>query len=478
MTVKQTLTSRCIEIVRYYGLLGFYAFGGPSTHVLILRRLFVTKLKWVDEETFKDLFSIGNALPGPGSTQLAFSIALVRSGVIPALLAFLLWSLPGAIGMLALGFGVRKIPATLPAVVLAMLSGLNAAAVGLIALAAYKLSSTTATDKVTLAVLFVSGATAVCYESKWLFPVLVVAGGLTTLIWDRRAALKRRRDTTREATRPDTAEQIPDRTSQDIEMAPVQNTNDASTVVQRKPPSVAEVQPPSEPKTSIYFTISLRVAIALLLAFIGLLVSVIVVRGSLHPPPRPLDVFVNFLIAGSIIFGGGPVVVPLLQGYTESWVNARDFLLGFSILQAFPGPNFNFAVYLGVLSVPTNPVLGAVLGYIGIFLPGILLKLAFLQLYSKIREHPTTRQVLRGVNAAAVGFIWSATWRLWNSGVVKNQRSTASSLDADPWWAVIAAGAFTLCEWYSVSPPIAVILGAVGGIVWWAVRLSEGIDSL
>ncbi len=112
---------------------------------------------------------------------------------------------------------------------------------------------------------------------------------------------------------------------------------------------------------------------------------------------------------------GGPVVIPLLRGYTVSnnWVTSRDFLLGFAILNAMPGPNFNFAVFLGALSVPSNPALGALLGYIGIFTPGVVLKLSLLPVYNKWRKYGWARSGLRGLNAAAAGLVWTAVYALF-----------------------------------------------------------------
>jgi chromate transport protein ChrA len=95
------------------------------------------------------------------------------------------------------------------------------------------------------------------------------------------------------------------------------------------------------------------------------------------------------------------------------WVDDRDFLLGFAILQAFPGPNFNFAAYLGVLALPFNPVLGAFLGWLGIFSPGILLKLSLLPLYNTWRKNQVAKSVLRGLNAAATGLVYTAVWQLF-----------------------------------------------------------------
>jgi chromate transport protein ChrA len=171
--------------IRYWDL-GFTSFGGPGVHVIILRQRFVETLKWVDERTFLDLFALGNALPGPGSTQLAFSIAVVTNGVLPGLFAFLLWSLPGAIGMVAIGIGISKIPDELPGPVLSLFTGLNAAAVGLIALAAFQLGGAAGTDRITVALVWLSASFGICYHAPWMYPVLIAAGGISTLLWDFR----------------------------------------------------------------------------------------------------------------------------------------------------------------------------------------------------------------------------------------------------------------------------------------------------
>lgn len=166
--LRSKLTHRLVETVQHFADLGFTAFGGPGVHVVILRRRFVDRLGWLDDTTFADLFALGNALPGPGSTQLAFSIATVHGGTLCGLLAFLLWSLPGAIGMSALGAGVQHFPAELPPIVLGLLTGLNAAAVGLITLAAYQLSQGAITDMVTRFVLLIAASFGICYHAPWV----------------------------------------------------------------------------------------------------------------------------------------------------------------------------------------------------------------------------------------------------------------------------------------------------------------------
>ncbi|KAJ4301992.1 hypothetical protein N0V88_002123 [Collariella sp. IMI 366227] len=199
---------------------------------------------------------------------MLYCINLIRGGLFGALLSFLIWSLPGAIGMYGLSIGVANIGDKLPGPVYALLSGLNAATVGVIALAAVELSQKAITDNLTRVVVFLSASVGMLYTALWYFPVLMVISGLATLTFDFRWV-----------HRP--------------------------------------------------------------------------VLTALHPAPSLLyRLFANMYLAGTIIFGGGPVVIPLLREYVvaEGWVSPRDFLIGLAVIQAFPGPNFNFAVFLGSLT--------------------------------------------------------------------------------------------------------------------------------
>ncbi len=457
------LSVRLVDTIRHYWDLGFTAFGGPGVHVVILRKRFVDKLAWLDETTFADLFSLGNALPGPGSTQLAFSIAVARNGTLAGLIAFLFWSLPGAAGMAALGAGVRKFPERLPPIVLGLLTGLNAAAVGLIALAAFQLSKSSITDPVSRLLVLGSASFGICYHAPWMYPILVFGGGLVTLLYDFRHTIAKATigKVTRRSARAASNDAVVDDPAQsshsdDIELEPVRSqartsleadtdkhqsgadvqelafqngaaTASASSIRQRNASTVerthsasahqsasASDAPLTDRRTPI-MVLNRTIALALGAAFIVLIVAVVVTRSQLTSPPRALDFFTNMMIAGVIIFGGGPVVIPLLRGYTveNGWVDSRDFLLGFAILQAFPGPNFNFAAYLGVLSLPSNPALGAILGWLGIFSPGLLLKLSLLPLYNTWRKHEVAKSVLRGLNASATGLVYTAVWQLF-----------------------------------------------------------------
>ncbi|SAM83070.1 related to chromate transport protein [Ustilago bromivora] len=516
---KLKLGFRLADTIRHYWHLGFTAFGGPGVHVVILRKRFVEKLAWLDETTFADLFSLGNALPGPGSTQLAFSIAVARNGTLAGLVAFLFWSIPGAAGMAALGAGVRKFPERLPPTVLGLLTGLNAAAVGLVALAAFQLSKSSITDGVSRLLVLGSASFGICYHAPWMYPVLVFGGGFTTLLYDFRlriiagvsAKLNIREARTRSNNAVDGAQND---STQDIELEQVNTAQRASLDKARTPASVQELpfqvgsslaqgslrqrnaQTVDRTRTGTnqstegidaaivdrrtpIMVLNRYFAIGLGAFFLTFVVAIVLTRSQLHNPPRAFDFFTNMMIAGVIIFGGGPVVIPLLRGYTveNGWVDSRDFLLGFAILQAFPGPNFNFAAYLGVLSVPSNPALGAFIGWLGIFSPGILLKLSLLPIYNTWRKHEVAKSVLRGLNASATGLVYTAVWQLFlvgyiytpARGAVVEATSQSGPLTSDPFWGVVASSAFVATQWFKSPPAVTIVAGAVAGLAWFGV---------
>lgn len=195
-------------------------------------------------------------------------------------------------------------------------------------------------------------------------------------------------------------------------------------------------------------------------------------RGSLKARTLAFDLFANEVLAGTIIFGGGPVVIPLLREYVVApgWVSSRDFLLGLAIIQAFPGPNFNFGVYLGALALArtsTPSIVGALLGYIGIFAPGIILAVGVQSLWRVLRTKPAVVSLLRGINATAVGLVFTAVYRLWEIGYLTPDSSNGKSLAAEPWWVVVAALAYAESAWFGVTPALAIVIGAVLGLGWY-----------
>ena len=188
---------------------------------------------------------------------------------------------------------------------------------------------------------------------------------------------------------------------------------------------------------------------------------------------RLLSVFSSLYEAGTIIVGGGPVVIPLLESYlvTPGWVDSRDFLLGLAVIQAFPGPNFNFAVYLGALAMAGTAYpsyLGALIAFMGMYGPGIFIMVGFMGLWRLVQGRRWFEAVLRGVNAAAVGLVFTAVWKLWEIGWLKEGAQSGSPLGGDPWLVGITGTAYVGGAWFGLSPPAAILLGGALGVGRWA----------
>ncbi len=476
------------EMLREEWYLGFTSFGGPAVHFQIFRKQFVDNLKWLDDQTYQEMFALCQSLPGPGSTKMLYAINVVHSGFIVGSLSFLLWSLPGAIAAYGLAVGISHIDETLPAPVYALLSGLNSATVGIIALAAVQLSKKAITDKLTRILVFVGGTAGMLYNALWYFPVLMVAGGLSTIIWDYKGPHRLYRSIRTNGQNTSRNEEEGNTDSEEMQTAPaaapLDSPNDLTTrrattrgnLVNGPPAELPKVQTPhpTPSASSTPLRLSWKSGILVIAAFFLTFIVTMVLRGILKHPPHGFSLFANLYLAGTIIFGGSPVVIPLLREYVvyEGWVSPRDFLLGLAIIQAFPGPNFNFAVYLGALGVAgssTNAVFGGLIGYVAIFVPGLLLHTGMMGLWKALRRYQWFVSGLRGINATAVGLIYAAVYRLWEIGFLSQDFRTGASLGKDPWFLVIAATAFTGGMWFKMDAPVAILLGGVMGMVWYGV---------
>jgi chromate transport protein ChrA len=314
-------------------------------------------------------------------------------------------SLPGAIGMYGLSLGVSRIGDTLPVPAYALLFGLNAATVGIIALAAVQLADKAITDKLSRILVFLGGVAGMLYTALWYFPVLMLTAGLATLIWDLRLVQSlfkpfwRGHRTSMRDNR--VLEQTP--APREINVALNRSeVNSENSLYHRSVTAISAygVELPVigansgvsgesfnpvddlESGRIVLSNIELKViswkaGILIIAGFIGSFTTVMAVRTLLRSPPRGVSLFSNLYLVGTIIFGGGTVVIPLLREYivAEGWVSPRDFLLGLALIQSFPGPNFNFAVYLGSLVTAESSLLsigGALIVFLGVFAPGII----------------------------------------------------------------------------------------------------------
>ncbi|KAL4931999.1 chromate transporter-domain-containing protein [Aspergillus undulatus] len=413
--------------------LGLTAFRGPPVHFQILHERFVVREKWVDEQT-QEFFAICQGLPGPGSTKMFFCLALPQGGYIPYLVVLMLW----------------RIDSTLPEPVYTLLSGLNSATVGIFALAAVQLAEKVIRDKISrILVIFGPARDCVIALAEWRWK------------WGR------------ENEEHDAVED-----SQDVERLCVRSGSRTEMVRLRRAEHTATTTPTPAPEGSHdeaaisrgnnealsqpqqHHAISVRVGAVLSIAFFASFITILTIRARLNSRPLPLNLFANMYLAGTIIFGGGPVVIPLLRSYVvdPGWVSSRDFLIGLALIQAFPGPNFNFAIFLGALAIQhthqSSPpsILGALLAGLAIFTPGITLSVSIQSFWRVLRRQKPVLDFLRGVNAAAVELVFTAVDRLWGDW---------------PWWLIVAAVTYAQSKWFNVPPAMAILGGAVSGVAWF-----------
>ncbi|KAF3909994.1 hypothetical protein ABW20_dc0110690 [Dactylellina cionopaga] len=482
--LKLNISDRWRDLIAANWHLGFTSFGGPPVHFQIFHDKFVDKLKWIDEQMYQELFAVCQALPGPASTKMLFCINSIHGGFLPGFLAFCIWSLPGAIGMYALSLGVARIGNTLPPPVYALLSGLNAATVGIIALAAVQLSEKAITDQFTRALVFIGGAVGMLYTAMWFFPSLMMAAGVATVIWDKKwlhqlvkfMKPKKKDSETGDASQQDNVEAVvhDDETKNTPGAVGLRRRDQEAILPISSEQSPTPAESPAAGAAPEKKLLTWRRGTLIIAAFFITFIVIMVLRGTLTAPPLPYSLFANLYLAGTIIFGGGPVVIPLLRQYivAEGWVSSRDFLLGLALIQAFPGPNFNFAVYLGSLAVVKSGApkeVGAMLGFLGMFAPGMILAAGVMGLWRAIRRRRWAISFLRGVNALATGLVYTAVYRLYQNGVIDEDHSSGSALGVDPFWVAVTATSFVGGRWFGLGPFFAILLGGLLGLFWYAV---------
>ncbi|KAK7207956.1 chromate transporter [Myxozyma melibiosi] len=522
------LREQIIDVTKTQWHMGISSFGGPVVQFENFNRIFVEKYEWLSDSTYQELFALAQALPGSASTKLLFIITLLHTSLLPAILSFLYWSLPGAIAMFILAAGVGQIGDSLPEPVYALLSGLNAAIVGVILVAGISLSNKAITDKLSMVLIFLGGGAGICYTALWYFPVLMTIGGFIALIYDMRfiqrwwtrGSLKVQK---RLRGRGD-SEEREDRHRESIELrdleddsvwlpesyreaqtgsAKINPSRDHSAAASKRvrqgmQSSSTPELPISEPEASGSGGVDASnirsvptpqpeeeekkypvwLGVGIVVAFLASFIAVMVVRATTNNLPVTFQLFANLYLAGTIIFGGGPVVIPLLREYivAEGWVTSRDFIIGLALIQAFPGPNFNFAVYLGALTYHNHGsslIGGAIVSFIAMYAPGMLVAGGMFTFWNKLRRYPLVLSVLRGVNASAVGLIWTAIYRIWESGYLSQKWQDGISLGNDPWWVVCAAVAFLGGRGYNVPAPISIFIGGIMGLCWYAVVSKE-----
>jgi len=349
-----------LEVLRVFFKLGVSSFGGPIAHIGYFHEEFVVRRRWLDEQAFVDLVALCQFLPGPASSQVGFSIGLMRAGYRGALAAWTGFTLPSAIVLVLFAYGAGALGGPVGT---GLLHGLKLVAVAIVAQAVWGMARTLCPDRERASVAAVAALIILFSASSIAQIGAIVFGGLAGL-WLCRGA----------------------------------------------PPAASD---------HMTMPVSRSMGFAALTVFFVLLVGLPIAQRLENS--EALALFDAFYRSGALVFGGGHVVLPLLREafVAPGWVSDDTFLAGYGAAQAIPGPLFTFAAYLGTVVRPSpHGVAGAVLGLFGIFLPGILILLGTLPFWDSLRKRVGAQAMMRGVNAAVVGLLGAALYNpLWTSSV-------------------------------------------------------------
>ena len=359
-----------LEVLLVSLRLGLTSFGGPVAHLGYQRRAFVEQRRWLDDRAFGELVALCQALPGPGSSQLSMAVGRLRAGWPGAIAAWVGFTLPSAVLMGLIGIVVAGAALPDAGPIAGAVAGLKAAAVAVVAQAVVAMARRLTPDAPRIAMAVVAAAVALLVAVPAVQPALIALGALVGWLGLRGVVAGSR------------AGELAGPAADHAAVDPVEATGRAG---------------------------GRRTAIALGIAWL------VLVAGSLLVGAAGTEPGIAFLAAlaraGALVFGGGHVVLPLLDAgvVAPGWVTPDAFLAGYGAAQAMPGPLFSFGAYLGaVASVGPGGASGAALGTVAIFLPGMLLVLAALPVLRRLRDRPAIAAALAGTNAVVVGLLAAA----------------------------------------------------------------------
>ncbi|MGA8708426.1 MAG: chromate efflux transporter [Steroidobacteraceae bacterium] len=352
--------ARTLEVFRVFLRLGLTSFGGPVAHLGYFRREFVARRGWLSEQDFAELVALAQSLPGPASSQVGFAIGLLRARYAGALAAWCGFTLPSAALLIAFGFGAASFNG---AIARGVLHGLQLLAVAVVAQAVLAMARRLTPDLERAAIAL--GAAILVLASHWPMVQLAAIVSGAALGW-----------------------------------------------------LICRAEP-AEPAALLVSAVTARAGWIAWALFLLLFAGVFAIPDRAAAPA--LALFGACYRSGSLVFGGGHVVLPLLHGafVTPGWVSDQAFMSGYGAAQAVPGPLFTFAAYLGSIAAEgPRGIAGALIGLAGIFLPGLLLLVGALPHWQRLRRHTAVRRCLAGVNAAVVGLLAAALYRpIWTGSV-------------------------------------------------------------
>jgi len=378
--------------------LGLTSFGGPIAHLGYFRQEFVERRRWLSDQTYGDLVALCQFLPGPASSKVGIAVGLFRGGLPGALVAWLGFTLPSALALVLFGLIVHGLGGAATG---SWLHGLKVVAVAVVAQALWGMGRNLCPDRARATIAALAAVVLTLFPGVPGQIGVIVAGGIVGWLW---------------------------------------------------------LSPGAElPHSPFPLRLRKRTGVWVLAVWLLLLVAlpVCAARSDNHA----LHVFDVFYRVGSLVFGGGHVVLPLLQSEVvpSGWVSNDAFLAGYGAAQAVPGPLFTFAAYLGAVSTENpNGWLGAGIALLAIFLPGFLLIIGALPLWDGVRRHRAMQRAMLGINAAVVGLLLAAFYHpVWTSAVL-------SAADF-----ALALAAFVALVFWRIPPWAVVVLCALAAGLGW-----------
>ncbi len=382
------------SVFKVFLMLGCTSFGGPVAHLGYFREEFVVRRKWLEDRVYADLVALCQFTPGPASSKVGIGIGLARAGLPGAFAAWLGFTAPSALALALFAFGVDAFAADLDA---GWLHGLKVVAVAVVAQAVWGMARN------------------LCPDARRF--TLAVAAAVLALMW------------------PSSLGQI------------------AAIALGALVGCLALAGNRDDGHVTMGISIGKTAGTLSLLLFFGLLIG-LPAAAALYEQ-HWLSVFDSFYRSGSLVFGGGHVVLPLLQAEVvpHGWVSNDAFLAGYGAAQAVPGPLFTFSAYLGAIMGPEpNGWAGALLCLAAIFLPGFLLTVGVLPFWDELRRFALVRSALVGVNAAVVGLLLAALYHpVWTSAI-----ETPADFG-------LGLAAFALLVFWKTPPWLVVLLSALAG---------------
>ncbi|MCK6262468.1 chromate efflux transporter [Vibrio sp. ZSDE26] len=333
-----------LSIFKTFFALGWISFGGPAAHIGYFRNAFVEKRKWLSDDEYGQIVALSQFLPGPGSSQVGFALGYKKGGLGGACMAFLGFTLPSILIMLALA--VLSSQLTENTLFQSVIHGLKLLAVVVVADAAWGMYKNFCKQTLTVAIAIMTAVALLIVPSISTQIAILTASGLLGIKY----------------------------------LASSEPQDDRTPF-----------------KPSLWPLVTFGVLL-LAIPFVT------------HIAPS-IALFSDFFQAGSLVFGGGHVVLPLLQNIVGDQISTDAFLTGYAAAQAVPGPMFTFATYIGYEMLPDSPVLGAMVATLAVFLPGFLLLLGVLKNWQKLARMPKVSGAISGVNASVVGLLIAALYQ-------------------------------------------------------------------